>query len=677
MSLDAAINRALTAQKPNAPFWEQPGGNGKKRDPLGDLTPSQRAAAKLMDQAVTLLRFRQFPAAVPVLLKAVSLWPTNAEIQFHCGAALMEVGQLQKALERFDLAAQLKPRWSDAWNNRSVALSRMGRIEEAMASAEKALECSPNVAAYANLCAAYSNMGDSDKAVQYGEQAVRLSNGTTALALINYGVSLRAQWRLEEAAGSQIRAIETSGGQDYMAWSNLGAIRNLQGKNHEALAVTQRAVELMPGNASLASNMIMFADLLPETTLLEAYARRRHWALTYEEPLKRGWREHHNDRTPDRRLKVGYVGADFRQHSAANTHGAIIRAHDPEQVAVYVYAGNRYEDHISALIREAPALAEWVMTGGTNDLELAERIYRDQIDILVDVASHTAGGRLITFACKPAPIQISAWGYANGTGLDAMDVFIADEVLVPPELEYGYRESVVKMSSLFCFDPFIAIDPPNHSPPVQRNGYVTFGSLNRVEKISAPILELWCQVLHKVPNSKMVLKFGGLMHDDGRETETAGRLKDDFVAQGIDRERIITLGHTERSLHLQQYAEIDILLDTWPHVGGITTLEGAMCGVPCVTLLGDRAPSRVSASILTQMGLTDWVAATPNEYVEIAVAKAGQDLTELRASLPERLANTSTGDPVRYTRELEDVYRNLWQAWASRVAAETRVEEAA
>lgn len=655
--LDQKISAALNGRR-EMPFWEQP----KAVKPSAVLTPQQAQAAKLMDEAMVLLKFRQFPAAVGPIERASKLWPTNPEIHFHLGSVLLEVGRPDLALQAFDKALGLRPNWSDAWNNKSAALARMGETEQAIAAAESAVAAGPNVAAMANLCAAYSAKGESEKAIRYGEQAVKLSSATNPMALINYGVALRGVWRLDEAAGAQQRAIEITGQQEHMAFSNLGAIFNLQGRNHEAMAVTQRAAEIVPTLATVRSNMIMFADLLPETTLRDQYAHRRTWAHLYEAPLKRKWRAHQNDRNPNRRLRVAYVGADFRQHSAAHIHGAIIRAHDPEQVAVHVYAGNPYEDNISALIREAPALADWVMTARMSDMDLAEKIYADQIDILVDVAGFTSGGRLPTFACKPAPIQACAWGYANGTGLDAMDFFIADEVIVPPEYEWAYQETVVRLPNLLCFDPFMEIPPPG-PPPVQRNGYLTFGSYNRVEKISKPILEVWCRVMRELPDSRIILKFGGL--DAG---ETAEQLKRGFEANGVSRDRVETRGHTPRPEHIAQYGDIDMMLDSWPHVGGITTLEAAMSGVPCVTLLGERAPSRVSASILHTLGLDDWIAKTPDEYVTIAKEKAATDLGDLRQRLPTLIRESIIGRTDLYTRHLETFYRQAWQTWVGQVA---------
>jgi protein O-GlcNAc transferase len=662
--LAAAIDAALSGPKPqHAPFWEAP---GQQQARVRVLTPEQQQATKLLDESATLIRFRQYEPAAAALTKACQLWPTNAEIIYQCGCVLLELGRNNLALAKFDAALSIRPKWSDCHNNRSAALARMGRSDDAIKAAHDAIDAGPNVAALANLCAAYSSKGDNEKALHYGEQAIKLSQGTNAMALINYGVAKRAVWELDEAAGAQERAIELtlaqpSGPQDHMAWSNLGAIRNLQGRNHEALAVTQQAAEINPGNPTILGNMVMFMDLLPETTLIEALARRRHWSYLYEQPLKRAWPRHQNDRDPNRKLRVGYVGADFRQHSAAHIHGAIIRAHDPEQVAVYVYAGNAQEDAISAKIREAAALEQWVTTSRMSDTDLAQRVYADRIDILVDVAGFTSGGRLVTFACKPAPIQLNAWGYANSTGLDAMTAFLADSVIVPPGLEYGYHEPVIKMSSLLTFDPFLEVPHPE-PPPMLKNGYVTFGSLNRVEKISAQILKVWCDVLNAVPDSRMILKFGGL------QGQTAKTLAEGFAHYGVDPSRVEMRGHTPRDEHIRVYGEIDLMLDTWPHVGGVTTLEALMVGVPCVTLIGDRAPSRVSASILHNIGLDDWIAQTPDQYVEIARQKSALDLSELRASLPARIKATTIGDTVAYTRELEGVYRNLWKGWCEHAA---------
>jgi predicted O-linked N-acetylglucosamine transferase (SPINDLY family) len=297
-----------------------------------------------------------------------------------------------------------------------------------------------------------------------------------------------------------------------------------------------------------------------------------------------------------------------------------------------------------------------------SDADLAQRVYDDRIDILVDVAGFTAGGRLGSFAFKPAPIQVAAFGYANGTGLDAMDFAIMDNVIVPPELEFGYHETIARLPSLLCFDPYLEIPPPT-PPPVLKNGYVTYGSLNRVEKISQPILETWCRAMREVPGSRIILKFGGL--DAG---ETAEQLKQGFERNGISRDRVETRGHTERAEHLRVYGEIDLMLDTFPHVGGITTVEAAYSGVPCVTLIGPRAPSRVSASILHTLGMDDFVATTPDRFVEIVKEKSSADLTALRAGLPDRIKNSVIGDTVRYTRHLEQFYCEAWSHWCKSVA---------
>lgn len=641
---------AWMEKKPNrpAPFWQT------EAVVPPTLTTEQEQAIQLAQQATQLMQYRQFPPALPLLEKAAQLWPTNPDILYTLGCCHLELGQNVEALTRLKAALAFRPRWPEALNNAAAATARIGDLDDSILYAERSVAAKPSAPAYANLCSAYSGTGDNDKAIEMGEKAVAL-DPKSAMAWTNLGVAYRSAWRLDEAVDAQLKAIANDQ-KSYMPWSNLGAIKNLQGNNAEAVLATENAIMLAPYLATVRSNLVMYYDLLPTTTLEEAYAQRRAWAYAFETPAKRHWKAHTNTLDPDRKIRVGYVGADFRQHSAAHIHGPIIRNHDPEQVEVYIYAGNTNEDALSEWIRGTGTVHKWLVTSHMTDPQLAEQIRADGIDILVDVAAFTAGGRLGTFAFKPAPIQATGWGYATGTGLDSMDVFIADEVVVPRGHERGYREQIVRLPSLLCFDPVIEMPEPG-PPPRERNGYVTFGSFNRVEKISDEILGAWCAVLNAVPDSRMLLKFGGL----GGETEQ--RLRAKFAGHGIADERIEVRGNSDRATHLAAYGDVDIMLDTWPHGGGVTTLEAMLMGVPCVTLTGDRTPSRLSASILTTLGMREWVANHPGTYVEIASTKAVEDLAELRAGLPERVRKSIIGDTKSYCRAVEIAYRELWKSY--------------
>jgi predicted O-linked N-acetylglucosamine transferase (SPINDLY family) len=298
-----------------------------------------------------------------------------------------------------------------------------------------------------------------------------------------------------------------------------------------------------------------------------------------------------------------------------------------------------------------------------SDEELAAQVRADQIDVLVDLSGHSGGHRLLTFARKPAPVQVTGWGYATGTGLDAIDAFMADPVVVPPDDERFYAEEIVRLPNVVCYSP-PPILPALQPLPALTNGFVTFGSFNRAVKVTPAVLETWARVLHAVPDSRLVLK---------PTTESATerqRLVDPLAALGIAPDRIEILGKSSHLEHIASFGRIDIQLDTFPHTGGITTLDGLLMGVPCVTLLGERVAGRLSASFQTVLGLADLIAQTTDAYVEIAVRLA-QDLDRLaheRMTLRERLLASPVGDTRAYSRAVEAAYRDLWVRWCERQA---------
>jgi predicted O-linked N-acetylglucosamine transferase (SPINDLY family) len=278
---------------------------------------------------------------------------------------------------------------------------------------------------------------------------------------------------------------------------------------------------------------------------------------------------------------------------------------------------------------------------------------------------------LRVFARKPAPIQVTAWGYIGGSGMKAMDVFLADPVVVPPEEKKYYAERICYLPSVisaFFPDNFPPVGPlPALSVPSHRGGEITFGSFNRLAKISAEAYRTWAQVLQAIPGSRMLLKTPELDCSDSRD-----RILGCFTQAGIDPARITLLGGSSWPDHMAVFNAVDISLDPYPHGGGVTALEGLMMGVPVVTLRWPTIPGRVSASILTTLGLSDWIAETPQQYVEIATRKAGdlKALAELRQQLRPRFLSSIIGDTTAYARVVEQEYRKLWREWSSHQRAD-------
>jgi len=300
----------------------------------------------------------------------------------------------------------------------------------------------------------------------------------------------------------------------------------------------------------------------------------------------------------------------------------------------------------------------WVDTRAMDDPTLAAKIREDRIDILVDLAGHSKGARTLTFARRPAPVQISAWGHAQGTGIAAMHYLIADPTVVPPTHARFYRERLLLLPSIIPYWPPRYAEAVGPLPALRTD--FTFGSFNRQLKLNAVTFDLWATILRSVPTSRMVLK--------GGEFEIVGKaaiVRREFEARGVPAERLELRGSSGHPDHINQYRDIDLALDPYPHSGGVTALEGLWMGVPPVTLVGDRIPSRLAASFLTTLGEHDFIADTPEEYVSMAIwwARHPEALAVVRRHLRRKMAQSILLDHAGYTRLVEQAYRTCWQTW--------------
>jgi predicted O-linked N-acetylglucosamine transferase (SPINDLY family) len=266
------------------------------------------------------------------------------------------------------------------------------------------------------------------------------------------------------------------------------------------------------------------------------------------------------------------------------------------------------------------------------------------------------------FLRKPAPVQVTAWGYATGTGLDTMDYFLGDAVATPMELARYFSETIVHLPAIAVYSPPEGAPAPS-GPPAYTNGHVTFGSFNRAQKLSEATIALWARVLRCVPDSRLMLKSQGL-----DQPPISGRLVEAFGRHGVERDRLILTGGTGRSEHLAAHGNVDIALDPIPHGGGVTALESLWMGVPSITAPGDRVQSRLAASFLTTLDLCGFVAHNEDEFVELATTWAARldELAEIRATLRERMAGSILCDGPAYCRAVEAAYRTMWRTWCER-----------
>lgn len=626
------------------------------------LIPMQRSAELYPDDSeaqnnlgAVLQRLRRFAEAEASFRRALALKPDYAEAQNNLGAALHRQGRLPEAEASFRQATLLNPAYGEAHSNLGLLLREMGRLLEAEASLTRAAAqqlVTPGT--LSSLGVVQQEVGRLPEAEASFRRAIALKP-EYADAHSNLSVLLARQGRFTEAAASarQATALNPTLAE---AYNNLGTVQQKLGRLSEAEASFRQALVLNPSYSAAHQNLIFTLDLSTSSDTASQQAERKRWAERFASAAY-GDRPFSNSPDPERRLRIGYVSGDFREHSAPTVFGAMLVAFDAVGFEVFAYSTSWAVDEVTASFQRT--VSQWRNIAGLPDDGAAALIREDGIDILVDLSGHSAGSRLGVFARKPAPIQITAWGYLTGTGMEAMDVIFSDPVLIPEDEQRFYAEEVRYLPNAICAY-FPRALPDAGALPASSGGGLVFGSFNRMGKISKEAFALWARVLRAVPGSRFLIKAGEMNDPDVRQ----GVLRR-FADMGTEAERIILMGKTSWSDHMLAFNRIDIALDPFPHGGGVTTLEGLMMGVPVITLRWPTIVGRLSATILTALDLTDWIAATPDEYVEISVRKAGNlgELKELRQSLRARLSASIIGSPGSYVAAVEREYKALWRTW--------------
>jgi len=639
------------------------------------------------------LALRRFEAARACLEKAIALKPNFVPGLVGLGNTLFQMNLREQAIALYDRAIALKPDHADALCNRGLAELALGQFERSRQSLERALLFQPRHAeallgkgvvsielkhfdeAEAALAAALAvNPGSAKILAQRGRLSYELQRLEPALADFEAALAISPTLELALRGKAQVCLVMGKTAQAIAAAAALiernpsseaglalmGFAHSNQGEMDAAIEYLDRALAIRPDYADAIRGKIFLQDFRAEADFaVQQAVRRDWWDFIGSKIPRRQLQERSLD--PERQIVVGYVAAEFRQHSAALTLLPVLRRHDRANFKIIGYSCSPARDELTAKFK---SLADvWVDAWQLSDDELADRIEADKVDILIDVSGHTTGNRLPVFARKPAPIQATGFGHATGTGMPTMDYVLADPVFIPQSARHLLAEKVFDLPCLNTIDPIT--DVPPSELPMLRNGHVTFGVFNRVNKISDEVIRVWAQLMREVTGSKIIVKHT-LLDDPLVRDGLLAR----FVAQGIVEERITCLGSSARVEHLRAFANVDISLDPFPQNGGISTWESLYAGVPVVAKLGIGASSRAGASIVTAVGLGDWVAGDDDGYVEIARRFASQPehLAALRAGLPARIAASAAGNVESYTRALEAGYRQFWRDYCSRAS---------
>jgi protein O-GlcNAc transferase len=590
--------------------------------------------------------------------RAIGLDSMHAESHNNLGNALTQQGRLEEAHGHFRQALAARPSYAEAHYNLGNALMSLGSFSQASAAYQQAVTLKPGFAeAHYNLGSALKEQGKLAEAAACYRQAIAIKPRWSA-AHNNLGTVLHELDRLAEAESCYRQALAIDP-QYAQVLDNLAAALRSAGRIEEAIQCLRRALATNPNAAVAHTNLIFALNFDPSATAADHQAERARWDERYAKPLADLIRPHNNHARPHRRLRIGYVSSHFRHQAATFAFGGVIVCHDRAQFEVICYSDTAQEDYITDYLRARAD--KWHRTAKLSDQELADLIRADGIDILVDLVGHMSGHRLLVFARKPAPIQVTAWGEPTGTGLKTMDYLLSDPVLIPLGERGLLAEKVVDLPNFLGFWAPQPLPEPGPLPALTQ-GYVTFGSFNRLDKMQDPVVRTWAKILDALPTTRIVLKnrrFG-----DSSQRERIAAL---FAEAGIARQRLTFLPAATRLDHFSAYNNIDLALDTFPHGGGMTTLDALWMGVPVVTAPGRTISSRLATASLTAAELTDFIAPDLQSYVDLAIAKAADlsALADLRATLRASVADSAFGDPARYTRAVETAFREMWQRWCA------------
>lgn len=602
-------------------------------------------------------RKHDYPAALQDYDDALRLNANSATAWCGRGNAYVELKRYEDASAAFDRALTARPDLPEAWFGRANAHYGRRRYEEAIAAYDRALALRPD---YPEASLARGNvlveLGRLDQAMAAYDKALA-SKPDFAEAWHGRGNVSSRSGRYDEALAAHDKALSFNPDLAEALSARADTLLALN-RVDEAIACYDRAIGTKPDYAPALSNKIFALDFLPTASIADQQQARSQWWTQIGKPLADAADTvYRNSRLPERRLVIGYVSADFRQHSAAFCFRPVVCNHDKNQFEVVCYSSSLQEDHVTRDFRNAAD--RWRDVFRMSDEELARQVRADGVDILVDLSGHSEGNRLQAFARKPAPIQVTAWGHATGTGLRTIQYLFSDPVMTPQSARKLFAETIYDLPCAIVIED-LPPGVPRGDLPALKNGYCTFGAFNRTTKMSAASIRIWARILTELPDARLVLKDGGLDSAPIRSSLLAK-----FSSHGISPDRIECLGFSKREAHLAAYNTVDICLDPFPQNSGISAWEALRMGVPVVAKLGDTLPGRVCAAVLTSVGLSEWVAEDDAGYVAIAAKNARRlgEIAELRKKLPAMVASSSSGNTAAYRRAVEAAYRDMWRKY--------------
>jgi predicted O-linked N-acetylglucosamine transferase (SPINDLY family) len=647
--------------------------------------------------AVVLHQTNRNDQALELIQRAVARKSTDAEFRNSMGVMLMAAQRPKEAMEAFQQAIKLHPAFPGALTNLANLLLDAGRWEEAAMSARKAIALAPRLTeAYSLLGAAMFIGGRIDESIAASQKALTLDPNSYQ-ALGNLGNSMMVSGRIDDAIKIYRQTVakhpNAAGG-----WSNLGNALQQRAMTEEALFACTKATQLDPnladahnnlGNvykdlaqmdiaceeyykaialrpqmSTFHSNLVYAMWFCQNYTAEQIYLESKKWADFLAEPLTRAAAPHDNERNPNKRIRIGYVSSDFRDHPVGRLISPLLANHDRTKFEVILFSGVSRFDAVTQRIYS------WVdkvlNTRDASDEGLANIIRAEKVDLLVDLTLHMGGSRMPAFARKPAPVQITYLAYCATSGMKAMDYCVSDYNLDPPppgatEQDTPspvHSERILRLSRCYWCYTISPEAPPVNPLPALTRGFPTFGSFNSFTKLNTAVHDVWAQLLLRVPNARLFMVVPG-----GPDAQR--KVAEDYARRGVHPSRLIMSDITPFVIYFRHFLEVDVALDPWPYNGGTTTMDALLMGVPVVNLEGRWATARAGITLMKNVGHPEWIAQNTEQYIQIAMDLVSDlpRLNAIRQSLRQRMINSPLMDGKGFAQDMEAAYRRAWERY--------------
>lgn len=616
------------------------------------LKPSKKEIARVL----SLFGLGQINELEKLARSMVERFPESSFSWKTLGAVLQEQGRFSEALAASETAMRSDPKDIEILNNHANLLASLGRLGEAETYCRRAIDLDPSAATPLDtLGVILFSAKRYDEAESFFRKALEIKPDF-ANSLSNLALILRTTRRLAEAESLTRKAISLNP-RLARTYSNLGLILNDAGRYAEATESNRNALTLDPSLVETHSNLLFGLSNDDNISAEDLFKEHLLFAEQFEKPLRHVWPVFANQKSLDRQLNIGFVSGDFNSHAVANFIEPILsNLAKQRSLNLFAFYNDSLEDHIT--IRLKKHFYDWHSVFSLNNDELTALIRAKEIDILIDLSGHTAKHRLLTFARKPAPLQITWMGYPGTTGLAAIDYYFTDAFFLPDNsFDSLFTEKLIRLPASA---PFLPYSPSPFVTPsaALRNNYLTFGSFNRIGKITPVVVSVWAQLLNEVSDSKLVL--GGMPSETEFDV-----LRSRFEEHGVARDRLHYFPRAAMEGYLTKLATIDLCLDTFPYNGGTTTLHSAWMGVPTLTMAGDAVATRTGACIMSHLGLQRMIAHDAEEFVKEGVywSKHMDELAAIRMSLRNRLQDSTISNPSLIADSINKAFHQIWARW--------------